>query len=389
MLEEFPQPFYFCMIMFLQNYKYRNVNSMIFTGNSENLHKFIDQLNTLHPTLKFTVTHTKSPDDTGCDCEPLERLPFLDTALMIKDGKISSTLFRKPSDRNKYLLPSSCHPPHCSSNIPYSLALRIVRICSETDQRDQHLATLKEMLLERDYLPGVVNAAIKRALEVDRDTALEKVVREKDYSRPIFAVTYHPNYPSIPKIMKSAWRVMVMNDPHLREVFPAPPLVAYRVPPNLKKKLIRSKLPPKNARPRRNFNGMKKCRNCPICPFVVEGKTVKSTATNAVVEINSAVNCQTSNIIYCITCKKCSDQYIGTSERTLQKRFSEHRDYVKNEHLNKATGWHFNKKGHSVADMNVTIVEKVHSLDEALRLEREKKFIRDFNTKYCGINCIS
>ena len=126
---------------------------MLFTGNAANLHKFIDQLNQLHPTLKFTVTHTRLPGDDSCDCDCPDRIPFLDTALKIVDGKISSTLFRKPSDRNKYLLPSSCHPPHCPQNIPFSLALRIVRICSETEERDLHLATLREMLLSRDYKP--------------------------------------------------------------------------------------------------------------------------------------------------------------------------------------------------------------------------------------------
>ena len=133
---------------------------------------------------------------------------------------------------------------------------------------------------------------------------------------------------------------------------------------------------------------MRKCLNCPICPFVSEGKLVKSTATSLVVQINAPVTCQTKNIIYCITCKKCHEQYIGTgtSERSLQKRFSEHRDYVKHEDLNKATGWHFNRKGHSVSDMMVSIVEKVFSTNEALRLERENHYINQFNTKYKGLN---
>ena len=179
---------------------------------------------------------------------------------------------------------------------------------------------------------------------------------------------------------------MIMNDQHLKQVFTAPPLVAYRVPANLRKKLIRSKLTPENVRPKRQLNGMKKCRNCPICPFVCEGKLVRSNETPEVVQITAPVNCQTKNIIYCITCKKCSEQYIGTSERTLQKRFSEHRDYVKNENLSQATGWHFNKKGHSVSDMSVTIVEKVFSDNESLRLERESHYINRFNTKYQGIN---
>ena len=78
---------------------------------------------------------------------------------------------------------------------------------------------------------------------------------------------------------------------------------------------------------------------------------------------------------------KCNEQYIGQSERSLQDRFSEHRDYVKQEKVGKATGWHFNKKGHTVHDMVVSILEKVHTSDKLQREERENMFIREFNTK--------
>ena len=79
-------------------------------------------------------------------------------------------------------------------------------------------------------------------------------------------------------------------------------------------------------------------------------------------------------------------QYIGETERTLVERFSEHLGYVHNEHLNQATGWHFNLKGHSVSDMEISIVEKIHSRDENVRKEREKLYITQFNTKYKGMN---
>ena len=79
-------------------------------------------------------------------------------------------------------------------------------------------------------------------------------------------------------------------------------------------------------------------------------------------------------------------QYIGESERSLQYRFSEHKGYVINKHLAKATGAHFNLPGHSVSDMTVTILEKVHSMDPLVRKEREELFIRKFNSKYRGIN---
>ena len=117
------------------------------------------------------MSHTKLPGDDTCSCENIDRIPFLDTALKIVDGRISSTLYRKPSDRNKYLLPSSCHPPHCTKNILFSLATRVIRICSEADERDKQLAILREMILLRDYHPSVINAAITRALESPRESS--------------------------------------------------------------------------------------------------------------------------------------------------------------------------------------------------------------------------
>ena len=84
--------------------------------------------------------------------------------------------------------------------------------------------------------------------------------------------------------------------------------------------------------------------------------------------------------------KKCNQQCIGETERTLNERFSEHKGYVANKHLNKATGFHFNQKGHSISDMYITIIEKVHNKQEKFRQEREKMYINKFNTKYKGMN---
>ena len=79
-------------------------------------------------------------------------------------------------------------------------------------------------------------------------------------------------------------------------------------------------------------------------------------------------------------------QYIGETERSLQERFSEHKHYVTSKQTTKATGFHFNQPGHSISDMQVTILEKVHSLDPLMRKEREDLYIRKFNTKYKGLN---
>ena len=289
-------------------------------------------------------------------------------------------LYRKETDRNQYLLTSSCHPAQVTQNIPYSLALRIVRICSLIEDREKQFSELKTLLCLRDYKLGMVDAAIDTARKVPRLKALKKVVRNKTSRRPVFVIQYDPRLPSISGIVKKHWRTM-MKDPYLKETFPLPPLIAYKRPPNIRDKLIRAKVPPKtSSRPKRNVPGMKKCLNCPVGPFVQTGNKAKSTATKFTVDINQPVTCQTDNIIYLISCKKCPDQYVGQSERTLQERFSEHRGYVTNNHTSKATGHHFNQKGHSVSDMAVTILEKVHNRSEAHRKEREKMFIQKMNT---------
>jgi hypothetical protein len=52
----------------------------------------------------------------------------------------------------------------------------------------------------------------------------------------------------------------------------------------------------------------------------------------------------------------------------------------------KATGAHFNKPSHSLANLTVTVLEQVKFKDESYRKEREKYFIRKFNTYNNGMN---
>ena len=144
---------------------------------------FIREINNINPSIKFTLSHTVLAKDMDantnpCSCDMSTSLAFLDTSLSIKNGKVDVDLYRKPTDRNQYLLTSSCHPAHVTKNIPYSLALRIVRICSDPDNRDMRLNELKELLLSRQYKAGVVNNAIETARNTPRKDALMKTKKE-------------------------------------------------------------------------------------------------------------------------------------------------------------------------------------------------------------------
>ena len=55
--------------------------------------------------------------------------------------------------------------------------------------RDKRLSELKELLLERDYRPKEINAALDKAKNISRETALEKVTEKnimKDQDAEIF-----------------------------------------------------------------------------------------------------------------------------------------------------------------------------------------------------------
>ena len=361
---------------------------LVFKGTTKDLHAFFEEINQIHKNIKFTMTHTtpQAKETEPCTCKTQEAVPFLDTLCTIKEGLIVTDLYKKPTDKNQYLLTSSCHPAECVENVPYSLALRITRICSEPSSREIRFAELSEMLNDREYTPMMVEAAIAKARAVPREVALREVSRQPSTPRPVFVVRYDPRLPKIPPIVNRHWRAMVYQDIHLKEVFKEPPLIAYKRNQNLKELLVRAKLNTNNGRQKRKLKGMKKCGKCIACSFVKEGRSIKSKDTTWT--INREYNCKTANVIYMLECDKhnCNQRYVGETERELKERMKEHIGYAKNNVITNATGEHFNMPGHSYQNMKFTVIEKVKHRDTIYRQEREKYHIMKFNTFHGGMN---
>ena len=121
------------------------------------------------------------------------------------------------------------------------------------------------------------------------------------------------------------------------------------------------------------------------CPYIKTGHLIKSTNTGKMVTLPSLYTCETSGIVYHIRCRRCYMEYIGQTGRTLAKRFDEHRGYVRNK-TKDPTGQHFNLMGHSISDMEVSVLEKVHSQSRAIREVRESYYIQEFQTELMGMN---
>ena len=112
-------------------------------------------------------------------------------------------------------------------NIPFSLALRIIHICTDPVERDENLTELRNMLLSWDYKQNPINHCIEKALAVPHTEALKLVIRNKTSERTVLPLQYDPRLPSAVNIFGKHYRTMVNTDPHLKEVFPSPPLIAY------------------------------------------------------------------------------------------------------------------------------------------------------------------
>ena len=87
---------------------------MIWTHVEDKLNEFIQYLNGIHSTIKFTHELSHSQID------------FLDTTVQIHNSQqLYTTLYEKPTDTHLYLYYTSSHHNPCKTKGPYGQFLRI------------------------------------------------------------------------------------------------------------------------------------------------------------------------------------------------------------------------------------------------------------------------
>ena len=358
----------------------------LWNGSVQDLETFMSELNNHHSHIKFTANY--NPET--------KIVPFLDMNVKInQNGFIETDLHTKDTARIQYLLPSSSHPAHITRNIPYSLDYRLLRICSNPSDFSKRLEELKTDLMSRNYHSKIICEAFHKVKKICRKKALEKVQKEKDQETPLIT-KFHPNLPSLSKIIKKHWEVMTSEDPRLKRIFPKQSVVAYSRGKNLRDLLVKAKVCTRR-KSNRVTNGFFKCgrgffQQCVTCASIPTYgiKTHKCNHTNEIHQIKSHITCISENVIYRITCKKpqCKDfVYIGQTKRRFCDRIAEHRGYISQKKLEQVCGNHFNKNGHSQDDTLPIAIEKVNPTnDEFLRLKREELWIRTYQSVEYGEN---
>ena len=245
-----------------------------------------DYLNHIHPSIEFTSSHSST------------NVSFLDVNVSLtNDGDVSAGLCAEPTDGHQHLLYSSCHPLHAKGAIPFSLALRLRRICSTDETFNLRAAQLTTYLLRRGYKRSFVTGQIQRAADVPRAVALQA----EDVGKPTrvpFTTNFNPSLPHISDIVKKHYHLLLSSD-RCGGVFPHLPVVAFRRSPNLRDLLVSAKLSSNSTSPHPRLpSGSYRCgKNCATCPYISDGLTNYTFfSTGETRSIKSNLTCETNAV---------------------------------------------------------------------------------------------
>ena len=139
------------------------------------------------------------------------------------------------------------------NSLPYSLALRLHRICSTDELFSLRTKEMKQHLLNSGYTKGCINDAINKASTVTREDSLKEKIEQQKLQRVPFVITYNPILPSIPKLLKKSHTILEASE-KCTEVFKYVPLVSYRRGRNLSDMLCSKRMPPQTNANKENPN---------------------------------------------------------------------------------------------------------------------------------------
>ncbi len=369
---------------FLVWWRYIDDIFTIFQCDRNEVDSFISDLNNCHPTIKFTAEIS----DTSIN--------FLDATITKEGTKLVTKAYSKPTDSHNYLLYSSCHPQHCKKGLPYSQFLRIRRLCTYIEDFDTKVLDMAQHFLRRGYPTDIVESSMLKARRQSRETLLNPIPKTVERPKQAFLITtFHPHFVEVQKVVKSNWE-MLGKSGYTSQIYDHKYITGFRRLPNLKDQLVNAKVksitdPPSTPNTIKPISGQKckrgKTGKCRYCPKINHSGRIKSTFSGREYEAKGRVDCKNSNLIYCITCKKCNLQYVGQTMLKLCTRFNTHFNLIEGNSDTHSVSRHFNSPGHNgLQDVEIHIVDFIHMRPRsnraiALRKKIETNWIHRLRTQ--------
>ena len=152
-----------------------------------------------------------------------------------------SLMKKKPTNKQLYVHASSYHPPSILAAISKGETHRYLRTNSDENNFEKMTLNLVHRLKHRGYRQ---NQILKHVQEVKFNQRPESLIKRKQKEpKLVFTTNYCDDIRRIKCALKKHWKLIEQNET-LREIFPQPPVIAFKANPSLRHKLVRAKLKP-------------------------------------------------------------------------------------------------------------------------------------------------
>lgn len=348
-------------------FRYLDDIFFIFDGSVDELKTFENYLNSLIPGISLSFNFNPTSVD------------FLDVTIFKQINlnnltELKTKIFFKPTDTHQLLNFNSYHPPHTFKSIIKSQIIRFQRLSSLQKDFETTCKILFASIKHYGYSYHFFSK-IKRQIKFQSDN--NKILNNTNNKLLPIIIDYSPFASNLTKKYKNTLKQFPLTQ-SLR------PIISFTNHPQLGKFIVSTKFNSTFPNPTiGSFRGCgnSKCNTCKIHSH--DTCTFKSTSNNKQFTILDNMSCNSSNLIYLITCRKCHIQYVGETGRALRDRLTDHRSAIK---LKKKTpiGYHFNNNLHSVLDLCITPIELIKNDvgNDTFRKHKENFWQNKLGTKF-------
>ena len=333
------------------------------------LKDYENYLNTLIPNIKITLEYST------------DEIPFLDCIVYRKDNILQTRTFFKQTDTHQLLHTTSFHPRHVVPGLVKSQLIRFKRLSSTKIDYDHTCKTLFNVLKNRGYKQKLLRKLQYEIWYKYIDKLSTNVAQNsnegKDRLLPIIV-----DYNKIGTDLSTQYKTILNENDFTKS---CKLITAYKIGKNLKNLLVSSSL--ENDK-QQGFRGCDRPR-CSTCKIHSQATSSFCSTTNKnKYYIKDNIYCNTTNLVYLITCRSCKKQYVGETGRALRDRLNDHVSAIKNKSKT-PIAVHFNSESHSILDLSITPIEIIKNVIDSTqcRLNRERQWQNKLNTRYpVGIN---
>ena len=136
--------------------------------------------------------------------------------------------------------------------------------------------------------------------------------------------------PNIGNIINKYWDLILLSGKEsVKALHTYKPILAFSRPKNIKDFLVKSFLKP-------NMFSSRTCNRhrCTHCVNINVDSKFSSSVTGSVYNLRFDADCTSKHVIYLITCKKCTQQYVGQTNQNVSRRMNSHRFDIRNSEIN-------------------------------------------------------